>query len=55
RRDRTAIVPLSRALEHERDPLVRQAVIEAIARIDGIIDTAGDGASERQTGRERRT
>lgn len=55
RRDRTAVVPLARALEHERDPLVRQAVTEAIATIDGIIDTAADAPAPGRGPRERRS
>ena len=52
-------VPLSRALEHERDPLVRQAVSDAMAQIDGILDPGADRlADERapqRAARERRT
>ncbi len=35
RGDGTAAAPLRRVLEHEKDPLVREVVVDALARIDG--------------------
>jgi len=43
RRDRTALQPLLRVHDHERDPLVRQAVGEAVAELGGTLSTERRG------------